>query len=605
MSSAFSEPKSLPRLEAAGLAWLGLALPLAFWPGLEQAYRLPQCLALALAAALLAGAWAWQPRGLRFSLLDAAALLFFAWRLASRLAQGWDAQAPAWLLEQALYLLLYIWAGQSLDSPGSGPRLRFWLLAGLGLGAGYGILQALGLDPLASSARSAGFGSRAFGSLGNPDFWAGELVLLLPLALAPYLSGEWPRVKGAALAALLLASLLLSGTRGAWLAGAASTLFLLWRMGSRLRLRRLGLLVGLGLALLLAFSLPGPQNPGGLRLAGRLASLAAPGEAAQGRAFMAGAAYQVACQHPWLGCGGGCFTGAFLAAQGPRLAADPTQPYRFTHDAHCDPLQLAAESGWPALALYLLCLGLALAGLWQRRGSTAVALSAGLLGLALHGLMHFPLSVVPSAAGFWLLLGWARCTCGGAGWALGPGRARALALAGLLLCLAAAFAFSRGMVADHAFHQGMNAMAQGQPGAALPGLQKAMGLEPGDPEHGLQLGLALNSLGRQAEAEAAFRASLARLPSSSAAWAGLGLCLAQQGRLPEALQCLRQALALDPRDLASWGNLGKALYLSGQVDEALRAYGQGLSLDPAWPEGLSALRQLKALPRAARLKRAE
>jgi len=605
MSSASSEPRSLPRLEAAGLAWLGLALPLAFWPGLEQAYRLPQCLALALAAALLASAWVWRPRSLRFSLLDAAALLFFIWRLASRLAQGFDPQAPAWMLEQALYLLLYIWAGQSLDEPGMGPRLRFWLLAGLGLGAAYGFLQALGLDPLAASARSAGFGSRAFGAMGNPDFWAGELVLLLPLALAPFLSGDWPLGWGAGFTGLLLASLLLSQTRGAWLACAASTLWMLWRLGPRLRLPRLGFLLGLGLALLLGFSLPGPQNPVGLRLVGRVASLAQPGEAAQGRALMAGTALQVAVEHPLLGCGGGCFTGAFLVAQGPRLAADASQPYRFTHDAHCDPLQLAAESGWPALALYLLCLGLALAGLWGQRNSLGLALAAGLLGLALHGCLHFPLSVVPSAAGFWLLLGWARSLSGGAIWQLSPAPARALALAALFLCLAAALAFGRSMAADHAFHQGMNAMAQGQPGLALPGLQGAVDREPGDPDHCLQLGLAFGQLGRQPEAEAALLASLARLPSSSAAWGGLGLCLAQQGRLPEALQCLHEALALNPRDQASWGNLGKTLYLSGRRADAVRAYSQGLSVDPSWPEGQSALRQLKALPRAAGPKRAE
>jgi tetratricopeptide (TPR) repeat protein len=588
-----------------GLAWLGLALPLAFWPGLEQAYRLPQCLALALAAALLASAWAWQPRRASFSPLDAAALLFFAWRLASRLAQGWDPQAPAWMLEQALYLFLYLWAGQSLEEPGLGPRLRFWLLAGLGLGAAYGILQALGLDPMAASARSAGFGSRAFGAMGNPDFWAGELALLLPLALAPFLSGDWPLGWGAALSGLLLASLLLSQTRGAWLASAASSAFLIWRLGPRLRARRLGLLLALGLGLLLAFSLPGPQNPGGLRISQRIASLAAPGEAAQGRGLMAGAALQVARENPLLGCGGGCFTAAFLVAQGPRLAADASQPYRFTHDAHCDPLQLAAESGWPALALYLLCLGLAVAGLWRKRDSLSLALAAGLLGLALHGLLHFPLSVVPSAAGFWLLLGWARSGSPGPGWQLGPARARALALAALFLCLAAAFSFSRSMAADHAFHQGMNAMALGQPGSALPGLQEAVDLEPGDAEHCLQLGLALSSLGRQPEAEAAFIASLKRLPSSSAAWGGLGLSLARQGRLPEALQSLHEALALNPRDQASWGNLGKALYLSGRTADAVQAYSQGLSLDPAWPEGRSALRQLQALPRAAGPKRAE
>jgi tetratricopeptide (TPR) repeat protein len=477
-----------------------------------------------------------------------------------------------------------------------GPRLRFWLLAGLGLGAAYGILQALGLDPMAAAARSAGFGSRAFGSLGNPDFWAGALALLLPLALAPFLSGDWPLGWGAALASLLLASLLLSQTRGAWLAVAASSAFLLWRLGPLLRPRRLGLLLGLGLALLLGFSLPGPQNPGQLRLVGRLASLAAPGEAAQGRALMAGAALQVARENPWLGCGGGCFTAAFLAAQGPRLAADAAQPYRFTHDAHCDPLQLAAESGWPALALYLLCLALALAGLWRQRDSLSLALSAGLLGLALHGLLHFPLSVVPSAAGFWLLLGWARSAHKGAAWQLGPVPARAGALALLFLCLAAALGFSRSMAADHSFHQGMNALALGQPAQALPGLQEAVALEPGDPEHCLELGLALSSLGRQPEAEAAFLASLKRLPSSSAAWGGLGLSLAQQGRLPEALQCLHEALALNPRDQASWGNLGKALYLSGRRAEAVQAYSQGLSLDPSWPEGRSALRQLRALP---------
>lgn len=127
-------------------------------------------------------------------------------------------------------------------------------------------------------------------------------------------------------------------------------------------------------------------------------------------------------------------------------------------------------------------------------------------------------------------------------------------------------------------------------------------------------GHVLQGLGRWEEAEAAYRAALARNDRNPAVWSDLGNVLDALGKSDAARQCFeralaqdpafapahinlgahvagggcfdlaaahyRQALAVNPRNIAANINLGVALVETGQIDAACAAFDQALREDP-------------------------
>jgi hypothetical protein len=96
-------------------------------------------------------------------------------------------------------------------------------------------------------------------------------------------------------------------------------------------------------------------------------------------------------------------------------------------------------------------------------------------------------------------------------------------------------------------------------------LQAAVALAPGDAAAWLNLGNALATLGRQADAEAALRRACALDPASAQAYASLGTALVLQLRLPEAAAAYREALRLHPDAPGIRWDLGFALLLAGDL----------------------------------------
>jgi tetratricopeptide (TPR) repeat protein len=82
--------------------------------------------------------------------------------------------------------------------------------------------------------------------------------------------------------------------------------------------------------------------------------------------------------------------------------------------------------------------------------------------------------------------------------------------------------------------------------------------------------LALLQSGRLAEAEAAWRAILARKPDDAAALHFLGCILAQTGRGAEGLVLLDRSLAISPRNAAFLNNRARVLGDAGRFEDALR-----------------------------------
>ncbi len=131
------------------------------------------------------------------------------------------------LCNAALFFLVLDYVSDSEKNRG---RLILAVLIPGVLMALYGIMQSFGADIIPWQTN---FSRRAASTLGNPNFLAGHMVLLIPIAYSMLIKTGRGRGLGKILAAVLLtAALFLSQTRGAYLAyivSCAALLAMLWK----------------------------------------------------------------------------------------------------------------------------------------------------------------------------------------------------------------------------------------------------------------------------------------------------------------------------------------------------------------------------------------
>jgi Flp pilus assembly protein TadD len=152
--------------------------------------------------------------------------------------------------------------------------------------------------------------------------------------------------------------------------------------------------------------------------------------------------------------------------------------------------------------------------------------------------------------------------------------------------------------AEAASRLGILAATMKLPQIALNMMSKAVALRPNWPAYHGNLGEMLRRMGRHAEAETSFRASLQLNPNDPQTLSAFGLTLVEQGRSAEGVQACRAALAMNPNMPALHLRLGSALARSGQPAEARKAYEAALALDPRFADAQRALQELPAnLPR--------
>lgn len=371
-----------------------------------------------------------QKRSLGFPAWGWVWVAFIVWALAACLVapNQWNSLMNwrKWLLAAAAWCIA--------DAVEDGRRLR-GLLGTLLLGAAlvnvgaslcYGtrpLLAWAGGEPWVQVAHQwvldNGVEWRARGGSGGYMVLAAEDTLLLlffsGLALED-VSWRTPTVY-ACLAAIGL-GLLLTMTRGAWLAaGLGLGVLLMWRRP------RLGLLVVLGLILAVLLA-PGSVFVRRLQSVGDLDN-----GSNRERIYMAQVGFGIMRDHPWLGVGDSLYsfektgpgghsehvTGYFLRYLTPEAVAwyKVNLPGKDNGHLHDVPLQLAAMYGLPGLGLALLFFGgLVVWGLRQRRWAqtplargTGLGLAIGLAAFFAHGMTEYNLGAFQSSFTLWFVVG--------------------------------------------------------------------------------------------------------------------------------------------------------------------------------------------------------
>ncbi|MDH4029939.1 MAG: tetratricopeptide repeat protein, partial [Chromatiales bacterium] len=110
--------------------------------------------------------------------------------------------------------------------------------------------------------------------------------------------------------------------------------------------------------------------------------------------------------------------------------------------------------------------------------------------------------------------------------------------------------------------------------AAADHIERALALDPGDPEIRRHAATFAMSLGRLNEAIELFNYAIARDPVNSRAHSNLALGYMHTGQMDSAIVSFRTALALNPSTEALHGQMGRALLLKGEPEAALAAIQQ-------------------------------
>jgi tetratricopeptide (TPR) repeat protein len=596
----FSTQRVLLIAGRTSVFFIALIVPLSFSIGLEDGFELPQTLFTLVAiffSILVLGKFDWksafrQNSFLYFSFFGFLAVGIFSFLgLAHEVSFYFPAQNYLWLLSAVLFLAP---VGLFIDKR---KFYAFLVLAGI-LGSFYSFAQAFGFD---LAGWDTHFGGRSFSTLGNPIFWAGHLLVLLPLALYLAFSSEGRIEKFFWFGALfiLTVSLLTTRTRGAW-AGALGELLILALLSWKAKWAWKGFLIGIIAFLLTIFFIPSLQE--------RAVSIFhIHSEGASGRYFMWDAARKLWEEKIWMGQGPGGYASHFHRIQAELSQAQPFHPYWTAFHAHNEYWELLAERG----ILGFLFGAMVLAGLAFRRLRTVhpaifsleTSELAVLAGLAIHSAVNFPLSIVPTAAVLALLFNPSWKQERGSFPAAKSDSSRLWPAIGTAFLLIYGMA-ARVTVQNARLHRAIDLMngQQYQEALELLNSDRLLSLlHYSDPRVLSQRAAALNALGQTPEAIGTLNDLVRAYPYDADAYATLCMLYGKQEKWEEAIASGQKALALSPCHEQALNNLAFAAYLEGKPRQAIQYLSRLEQAEDFWGQTAKASeiqRKISALARS-------
>ena len=531
---------------ARGAAWVlaGLAafVPLAFSPDLGDSFELPKLVLLKVGLAVIllmlaAGSSAAvdlsiarTPAGWIVLLLLCAHVLATLGSIEPRTSLLGNYGVGQGLLTVAIGVAYFWLAASWVRTEAALARLAAGLTLAATASAGYAIVQAAGLDPLAWPYFDA---TPAFGTLGNPNGLGELLAMTLPLTAWLAWSGRGLRrdlplwglgVQGVAL--------VMTQARAAWLTVLLQLLVVGWLAithgrGSERRGRLL--VLAPQAAALIGFALLLIVPPSALEIdAGDERAVWGPkGEPLQSRRELWHSTLAMIADRPVLGWGPDTFELAYPAYRSPALDARLNVVLR-PETAHNAVLIAAFNAGLPAVAAYVglhATIVLLLRGAVFRSGpTTPTGPPTAALGLLLSWGSSAMLFVPgqPHVTTDWLawLVAGAAVGLFGAragAWRAPTGRplAPAVRLGALVLALGLLVEAGSSLAADAAYARAYASDRSAAPSESLVWLRRAVDLRPFEPVYRRALGLGLVDLARETNDPARFALAVEQLERAS------------------------------------------------------------------------------------------
>jgi O-antigen ligase len=303
------------------------------------------------------------------------------------------------------YAMLCFLAGQTLIR-GSQARTLALIFSLYGAAvAGFALLQGISSNGRLYWIRQPRMGGWIYGPYVNHNHYAGlmEMLVPIPLVLAlTRLATSRTRAVAGAVAAVMVGTIFLSGSRGGMLAILAELILLASLLVKQKRSLRTAIGVGVFLAIVVGLL----TWIGGAELSKRIATVGASHSeiSSDVRAYINRDGLKMFLRKPVLGWGLGTFPVVY-----PQFRTFYTN--FFVNEAHNDYLQLLVEMGllgfgtmvWFLVTLYVRALKKI--GNWTGEISGAVTLACmlGLSGILVHSAVDFNLQIPANAALFYVL----------------------------------------------------------------------------------------------------------------------------------------------------------------------------------------------------------
>ncbi|MBN2754580.1 MAG: O-antigen ligase family protein [Candidatus Goldbacteria bacterium] len=305
-----------------------------------------------------------------------------------------------------IFMYLIIAASAADEKGGFFEKLLSVYLLSAFIAALYGIMQSAGIDFMPWSTN---FDRRASSTLGNPNFLAGHLLILIPVTymLALEKNGLQRAVYGL-MAAVFTAALFLTQTRGAYLGWAVSVIAAAI-MVLKMKVIKKRLVFILSAALIFAGLLFIVINPSALDRIKSAASMQ--DESGRIRVILWKNSIKLISEKPIFGTGAGNFpiTYPFYQSANMKPADFEKADYYKSGHAHNDFIQFAAEYGLPAAGLFFMFIFIFFRNAFiaykeNEDGRFAAAgIFAGIAGLMVHAFFNFPFQIVPTCASFFAM----------------------------------------------------------------------------------------------------------------------------------------------------------------------------------------------------------
>jgi len=627
-----------------GLLILVISLPLAFNPKFLDAFSLPKVTILRIVVLIMLSSWivktfergefTWRKSPLNLPILIFVFVTFIATIFSTNPYFSFFGQYMyhmEGLWATLIYAILYFLVIANLDIS----KIRKIILVFLIVSAitvVYGFLQHFGIEFVNWQISSK---ERIWSTMGNPNFFAGFLAMVIPLSIAVLF--EWRRKNGnklflktgllITLLCLQLLCLNFTYSRASWIGlfSGLAILAILWRrqLGKMKKIFKFTILVLLLVILFVflfkAMEIRGlalknlePLETHGLisKTVQRLVSIIDLSEAdAASRISGWKSALEMVRERPLLGMGPDTLTINFRRYMLPEFSRLIGEALANPAYAHNEVLQIAATMGIVGLLSYLWLLLSYFRTIVKfpdlRQEPIVVGIAASISAVLVNNLFSF--HTVTTATLFWLLLGFNTIL-----WAKEGGKKSvtisiprgikwAIYSIVFILNLFLIVVFLRIYFADAHFPKGLFFEAKRRYDLAISEYEKAIKINPWEQTYYQNLakiyqdaGLMIPDKTRRIEllgkSVAVYKKHLELVPQDALSHNGLGVGyvhmaeqLSSESYYQLAKESFQNSIKMAPYFLQPYINLGSVLYLLGKKEEALQSYDKALQVNPYVP----------------------
>lgn len=602
-------------------------MPLVFNAYFIDAFNLPKVALLRTAVLLALGAWAArvaisQPV-LRRTRLDLPVIIFLGAAIVSTIFSinpfhsfwGQHMFHFEGLSAVLSYVLLFFVVVNNLDLPEVNRLLRYIVYGAIPVVA-YGIIQSAGYDFVHWQISPS---QRIWSTFGNPNFFAGYLVMILPLALSFLITIRGPGRIG--MGSIFLGGLyclfytysragavglLVSGIVFLTLAGSTRVRKYLWAS--------ISIIIILLVAITLTNTLHGDADVESLKpRTGAFATvqkmLTARFNAAdlsiQARLHFANTALRMFAQRPITGYGPDAFSIVWRKYMTKDIASLTGNRLANPAYAHSEFLQTLGTMGILGAGAYIFLLfSLFVVGRRTIAGNermVPVAIISSLAGIIATN--QFSFHSPATAAYFWFFAAAIAVWAGTADTTVTvkPALKFTALIVTLMIILAGLTYTAKACVGESAFPKGLFLESKGRFDAAIEYYNKAIKAYPFEHTYYQNLAKAYitradvdqNTVNKKAFLDAAvlvYQRHLALIPQDTMSWNGMGIAemkLAELTNEPshyaKAETAFRASIRTCPAFLEPYINLGSQLYMSGHKADALAVYKTALAIDNREP----------------------